>query len=78
MKSFITSCLIVATTVWIVSVPCIPERCVACNRRVCPVGIAEPLRMLSVVEWMYDTTDDLHCNLGCTLFFEWINNNKGN
>ncbi len=75
MRSLIKALLIVTATVAVVSAPVIPERCIACNRRECPVGIAKPLRMLSPVEWLYDTTDDLHCNFGCAMFFNWINNN---
>ena len=73
MRSFITSCLIVATTVWIVSVPCIPERCLGCNRRVCPIGVAKPLRFMSVVEWVHDTTSDLHGNGLCPTIYTIIN-----
>ncbi len=78
MKALIKALLIVTATVAAVSAPAIPERCIACNQRECPVGVAAPLRTLSVVEWMYDSSEDLHCNFGCPIFFEWINNNKGN
>lgn len=76
MKALIKALLIVTLTVAVVSAPVIPERCIACNRRECPAGIAVPLRMLSPVEWLYDNTDDLHCNFGCAMFFNWIKSNE--
>jgi len=73
MKALIRSLLIVTVAVFVVSVPCIPERCLACNRRVCPIGRAESLRLMSVVEWVHDASGDIHCNGLCPTLYAIIN-----
>ncbi len=72
MKSLIKALLIVTATVAVTSAPVIPETCLACKRRVCPVGIAKPLRMMNVTEWVMDTAGDLHLNGICPTFYTMI------
>jgi len=65
MSVAIKSLLISTAIVFAFSVRVFDETCVSCGRRVCPMGISKPLRKLSVVEWMLDSTPDLHLNGVC-------------
>ena len=67
VASLIKSLLIVTVTVAVVSAPIIPERCIHCGQRVSKGG--NKLRMLSPVEWLYDTTSDLHFE--CVAEWKW-------
>ena len=60
----------------VVSVPCIDEKCIACDQRECPYGVAKDLRKLSVVEWVLDTTGDIHLNGVCPTQFVINNRSK--
>ncbi len=56
---------LLATTLQLLSTPMINERCDSCGQREDALGLAAPLRLLSPLEWFYDTTIDLHCNGEC-------------
>ncbi len=61
----------------VLSIPLIDERCIACDQRHCPVGVAKSLRKLSLIEWQLDYTGDLHCNFYCPNKFVRDNNKRG-
>ena len=46
-------------TLSVISIPFIPERCCVCDEQE-GANPAERLRTLSVVQWAFDTTPDLH------------------
>ena len=69
MNALLKALLIVIFTVCAVSVKIIDEECLACGRRECPMNVAKPLRKLSLVEWAYDTTGDIHLNRVCTTVY---------
>ncbi len=76
MHYFIKSALIVFVAVSICSIRFIDEECLACGRRVCPMGISKPLRKMTIPEWLYDTRTygDLHLNSECpTNYTNYIN-----
>ena len=56
---------VLATLFALASTPLIPERCDSCGQRKDALGLAAPLRMLSPIEWLFDTTIDLHTNREC-------------
>ncbi|MGI9459082.1 MAG: hypothetical protein ACR2NF_03710 [Pirellulales bacterium] len=60
---------ILATLFALASTPLIPERCDSCGQREDALGLAAPLRLLSPLEWLYDTTIDLHCNGQCPTIY---------
>ncbi len=73
VKSSIANVLItlfiLATAIQLLSTPMIDERCDSCGQREDALGLAAPLRVLSPLEWFYDTTIDLHCNGECPTIY---------
>ena len=76
-RQFIIGLVLITTEVALVTMPFIPERCVACHQTECPYGIAKPLRTMSIIEWMYDNTPDLHLNFFCPNKFVLDNEARG-
>ncbi len=56
---------VLSTLFLLASVPVIDEKCDSCGCREDGLGLAKPLRKLSVIEWFFDTTIDLHTNGKC-------------
>ena len=56
---------VLSTVFLLASVPFIDETCDSCGCREDVLGLAKPLRKLSVIEWFFDTTIDLHVNGKC-------------
>ena len=56
---------VLATVFVLLSTPLIDERCDSCGEREDSLGLAAPLRKLTIIEWMLDTTIDLHINGKC-------------
>ncbi len=77
MNALIKSLSIVLLAVAIISVPLIPERCIACNRTKCPVGKTSSLRVLTIPQWICDNTRDLHLNSVCPNFYTELNDANG-
>ena len=81
MKNFVFNTAVaafaVASVFAVCSVPVLDEKCLACNERVDPYHIAVPLRELSVIEWFFDRTGDIHLNRLCPNKFVHDNNTRG-
>ena len=81
MKNFVFNTAVaafaVASVFAVLSVPCIDERCLACNERVDPYNTAVSLRKLTVIEWLLDLSGDIHLNRSCPDKFVSDNIKKG-
>ena len=67
-KELTSGLLVVIGVLWVfsvLSIPLIDERCIACEKRHCPWGVAKSLRKMSVIEWVTDRTGDIHLNFHC-------------
>jgi len=76
-RKILISLVLVTFEVVLLTTPFIPERCIACHQTKCPYGIAKDLRTLSIVEWLYDNTQDLHLNFFCPSKFVADNEARG-
>jgi hypothetical protein len=81
MKNFVFNTAVavfaIASVFAVLSVPCIDEKCLACNERVDPYQTAVSLRKLTVIEWLLDYTGDIHLNRLCPNKFVSDNIERG-
>jgi len=81
MRNNILNSILAAIAVFwvfaVLSIPCIDEKCLACDSRVDPYNTAVSLRRLSVIEWLLDRSGDIHLNRSCPDKFVADNIKKG-
>ena len=80
MNKFFNTLLASIAVFWVfavLSIPAIDEKCLACDERVDPYGTAVSLRKLSIVDWLFDRSGDIHLNYHCPNKFVADNNARG-
>ena len=68
-EKLLLSCVFLLWLFAVASIPVIDEKCDSCGRRVDELGIAKPLRRLSIIQWCFDSTIDLHSNRVCPDYY---------